>query len=94
MVKIEWLNDDYTRAAVTKGWFRKKVAIVYRELGQSWRHAGTEVNVSKAVENALYSAKWKAMAKNAKTIEALKANIEAEHWIPVGTLPTAKLLKG
>jgi hypothetical protein len=92
-VKTRWLDDDYTKAAVTKGWFRRRVAIVHKVAGY-WYYAGTDVRVGYDVEDALQRARWTANAQRDKNMRELKACIEEEHWIPIPTLPKAKLLKG
>jgi hypothetical protein len=80
-MKIEWLNDDKTEARVTKGWFRKRSAIVYIEvIGGYWRFRSNREQVGWWVDMGLDDARKKA--------------VQASPWIPVEPLPRARLLRG
>ena len=88
-MKIEFLNEDCTRARITEGWFRKRSAIVYRinreyERGY-WRfeknnqEASTGWNGTSDTRNKL---EW---ARNRKTIP--------NPWEPVIPLPEARIVR-
>lgn len=88
-MKIEWLNTELTRARLTKGWFKKRQAIVVWKLRREsdpddWDYeSGARCTVS--IERALDSGRI-------KELRVRKAAVEESNWVPVG-LPVAKLLK-
>jgi hypothetical protein len=53
-MKVEWLNDERTRARITRGWFRKRCAEVYRHNGDiRWYFVVTDAFVGNALDYAM-----------------------------------------
>jgi hypothetical protein len=75
-MKIEWLNEDFTAALVTLGWFKKRYAGFNRsDRDGMWRYSGTDVEVGwgpsgKRIRRALKRGRLK----------RLRAQIAAKYW--------------
>lgn len=59
-MKIEWLNQEKTRALITKGWFRKRQAEVHQTIG-GWCFTANGADLDMFVGFALDKAQRKAL---------------------------------
>lgn len=78
-MKIEWLNDEKTRALVTKGWFRKRCAEVYKASDAWWRFRANEERVSSFMGSRLDNERDRSR--------------RIDPWRPVERMPTARLVE-
>ena len=80
-MKIEWLNDDCTEAYVTKGWFRKRRAHVYRDKDSyRWTFVTSKRRVEQTFQGWISDRREKAMTTD-------------REWQPVRALPPARLVE-
>ncbi len=77
-MRIEWLDSDYRHARVTRGWIRKRTAVVYQHaVGGWWRYEnGDELPVGYL--------DWRLDRAQAKG---------RSPWKPVRALPEARVVK-
>ncbi len=81
-MKVEFLNEQGTRAIITIGWFRKKQAEVSGSspLQRDWKFVLNGLPTPSWVDSAVASTWYK------------QRNLEP--WKPVAKLPVARLLHG
>lgn len=83
-MKIEWLNDDMTQCLVTKGWFKKRQALITRDKRtEKWQH----------IDGEDYWDSWRGNPVEYTREELLKVRANAARWQPVTNLPKAKVVK-
>lgn len=85
-MKIEWLNENFTRARLTRGWFRKEVCTVTR-VGCEWYYDAEHIDHHRGTH-------WVFPRHLADMLDEKRAS-NSNPWQPVTKpqLPTAKLLK-
>lgn len=66
-MKVEWLNDQRTKAQVTRGWFRKRSAEVYIDTYSRWSFVQPDLWVSwwlaRQLRKARCNSPWQPVAK-------------------------------
>lgn len=106
-MKIEWLNDELTRAKIVRGWFRKRYAIVQYCNG-CWRFEFDNGELERGSSTSAYTdgrlsgardrvrtKRHRELRKRAAEQTAREAReTEDRIWRPVQKLPKARLLKG
>ncbi len=80
-MKIEWLNDEYTRANITVGWFRKRQAEVFLYCtGGHWYYVKYGHN-----------GPWLSLVMQ-WTLDRAREKLRSA-WQPVASMPVAKVVK-
>lgn len=86
-MRIEWLNENMREARLTRGFWRwKRVAIVKRELGESWQYAVSGDLVETRIKEAIDIAYWE--VRRAQDLDKLNRN-----WQPARPVPSARVIK-
>jgi hypothetical protein len=86
-MKIEWLNDDYTEARITKGWFRKRQAHVRRITREEWAKQGSSKWFWRFVPSGNDTGLHEMM-------ECCRAEaLVSDDWQPLSTIPQAKVVR-
>jgi hypothetical protein len=105
-MKIEWLDDEFTRARLTRGLLRKKSAVVVYKSYDDWtyengdpvpgtytynRYAIFFDHTYEGVKGKLAKARNKALEwRNNRKERERERQIEATHWLVPSKLPRAK----
>lgn len=91
-MKIQWLDDERTRAIVTRGWWRKRQAEVRRltdkERADAY-HSDRWVFASGDRASELNS--WLESERDAQRKLDEKRAVEERNWRPVAEIPEARV---
>lgn len=97
-MKIQWLNPECTSAVITRGWFRKRTAIVQRTWNAEWRewhwHFASGRYVSDSDKKLAVSLTEARQDELDRQIDARRKQDDQRDWVDTGSFPKARALKG